>query len=284
MQLAACQAANPNNTSQFFSIHGGGTLGTWVLNNLCVGVPNGNYAGGTVVLETCGTAGAAYEAWGYSSGRIEAFPGGSPNGYCLDTAGEVNTSGNTITIAKCNNGQSQLFLPQQFTVNIVNRASYLPPTQTPWPASVWTNIMAPAPVPIEVQPWTHDRSTTDNVGEFWYFHGNEIATASTTDFLCIDVTGGAISNGAGTIFLNESGSQCTGTVAQTWYMEPSQLYTDGSAVTIHNFLEFTGFTPSCLNLANDNTTAGTAVNLAACNQGAAQQWIVHLDAAYNTLL
>jgi hypothetical protein len=282
MNLATCQAPSANNTTQEFFVRQG--FGQWTLDGLCLGVPNGNYAAGKVQLETCQSgSGSAWEGWGYESGRIEAFPAGSPNGYCLDVANEQNLAGNAITVARCNNGQSQLFLPEALSVNVVNRAAYLPPSQTPWPPAMWTNIMAPAPVPIEVQQWTHDRAPTENTGEFWYFVGNMIVSEATTDILCVDVTGGAISNGNGTLFLNESGSQCANTASQTFYLEPSQEYTDGSAVTIHNYLEFSGLTPSCLNLANDNTANGTAVNLAACNQGHAQQWILHLDAAYNTL-
>ncbi len=111
--------------------------------------------------------------------------------------------------------------------------------------------------------------------------GNQLDWAGTTDFVCLDVVGETISNGSGQLFMNENGT-CTGTpTGQNWYLEPSSKYKDGTAVTIHNLLEFTEFGASCLNLAGDNTAAGTAVNLALCNASDAQQWIVHLDAAQN---
>jgi hypothetical protein len=277
MNLETCQGRV---ASQFITVSNSGD-GYWKLNGLCFGVPEGNYSAGNVVLETCGTSEGFYESWQYNSGRLEAIPSGSANGYCLDTAGEENGAGKAVTVAPCNSNQSQLFLPNFFTINIVNRATWTAPSPNPpYPGSVYANPNGAQPVPVSLQPWTHDRVSNDNFGEYWDFIENQVFLSAVGDFAPLDVTGGAITNGAGQIYVNLVDNSPTPN-SQKWYIEPSKEYTDGSAITIHNLLEFTGLTPSCLNLAGDNPAAGTTIDLAACNASNAQQWMIHLDAAYN---
>lgn len=275
-------------TSQFTVAAG---AGFWKVNGLCLGVVNGNPSSGQVDLETCSNL-KPYQAWEYENGQIRPFPGGSETGFCLDIQGGMPNQGAKIGLAPCNGtSQSQLFWPSGMTVNLVNRQTYTPPSSSVPPVVVDTGSNFDGngysdPGGIQLQPWTHNRASSDRLGEYWWFSGNLIRWAGITDVVCLDVQGGTLSNGAGQLFLNTSGT-CTGANGSTphdgqvFYMEPSSKYHDGASVTIHNGLEFFGTTPSCMDIRFDNTSPGNTVELAQCNSTDAQEWIIHMDAAYN---
>jgi hypothetical protein len=280
-------------TSQF-TVNSGS--GIWKVNNLCLGIPNGNTSLGQVQLETCGTGGGAFEAWEFENGQVRSIPAGRQNGFCLDLQGGSVNQGTRATLAACSStSQTQLFWPSGMTLNIVNRETYAPPSHNPpFPAALDTgsnldNNGYSDPGGIQLQPWTHTRANTDRLGEYWRFSGNLILWAGSTDFQCLDVQGGALNGGAGQLFLNSgvcfgqstAGPGGTPHYGQVFYMEPSARYRDSASVTIHNLLEFTTGVPSCLDILGNNTSAGNTVELAQCNSTEAQEWIIHMDAAYN---
>jgi hypothetical protein len=248
-QLDSTDCGGGDYATEYFTLYDTGEIKPNGYPNLCVEVRNADYGTGYVQVYDCNATAA--QQWVVAEGQIQARY--APSASCLTVHGGNTANAAVVDLEPCNNSQDQLWWAFGFTSNVTSHIGYdSMGSYTFQCLDVWydqTNAGA-----------TLDNTQcndTDGQG-FTFSVNHEIKH----DGLCLDVKGANVSAGVVTM------QPCNGTNAQKWAVSRD---VNGWLIVI-SALRGANNALECVDINGANSTPGTRVDLAGCNNTVAQIW------------